>query len=311
MPTLETVPQFTVLGDSILNVGRVATERSVVRDNVIRATNQSGQTVELPQVSAPSHLHLDSRAEHPALSAMTTTFDKDLRSKFKVTSTTFDSFEKRHPDWYQTSQKTAKTQVANALKDFKSLPESLFESVEFPPLDQQSIASLTNDVETGLITSGDTAKLKTNVSHVQKPYLNERQQLVKNPARDRTVRSWHAENIKDKFVKRKSVERYSTSGDPFVRNRERMERQHHTIIPRPQFTCMQAVNRRVAKAKANNTSMLSESTHNWWSGRNQPFENNQTSVGICENTFPSQRPKYTSSRRHDCYNSLIWEVQQE
>ena len=79
MPTLETVPQFTVIGDSILNVGRTATERSMVKDNVIRATNQRGQTVELPQVSSPAHLHLDSRAEHPALSAVTSTFDKDLR----------------------------------------------------------------------------------------------------------------------------------------------------------------------------------------------------------------------------------------
>ncbi len=79
MPTLETGPQFTVIGDSILNVGRTTTERSMVKDNVIRATNQRGQTVELPQVSSPAHLHLDSRAEHPALSAVTSTFDKDLR----------------------------------------------------------------------------------------------------------------------------------------------------------------------------------------------------------------------------------------
>ena len=152
--------------------------------------------------------------------------------------------------------------MSTALKDFESLPETLFESVEFPPLDQQSVSSLTDDVRTGLITSGDTAQLNRNLSYVQKPYLNEKQQLVRNPAR---VKSWHAENIKDKFVRRKNVERYSTSGDPFVRNRERVERQHHTIIPRPvtdnsRVSVVQAVNKRVSDAKANDTSMLSEST---------------------------------------------------
>ncbi len=41
-----------------------------------------------------------------------------------------------------------------------------------------------------------------------------------------------------------------------------MERQHHTIIPRDnsRVSVVQAVNKRVSDARANDTSMLSEST---------------------------------------------------